>query len=194
MNERLTERDLLLRLAELPREIEPRQDPWPDIAARISGAAQKPERPAVQRTWVWRAVAASLVAAVAAGVWLAPGHDSAQTGTEPALAAAEPVSGPAPVSTIAGSVAASEAEYQAAFREFIPVGDYSRESLAPQTVENIEKSWADMRSAEAALSAALEQNPNNRFLNDRMLELRARQLGFLQQLASLDLANRRMDT
>ncbi|MGD2128139.1 MAG: hypothetical protein PVJ33_02775 [Lysobacterales bacterium] len=194
MKERLTERELLLRLAELPREIEPRQDPWPDIAARISGAAQKPKMPVARRTWAWRAAAASLVAAVAAGVWLAPSHENAQTGAEPAIAATEPVSRSAPVSTIAGSVAASEAEYQAAFREFIPVGDYSRESLAPQTLENIEKGWADMRSAEAALSAALEQNPNNRFLNDRMLELRARQLGFLQQLASLDLANRRMNT
>jgi hypothetical protein len=194
MNERLTERELLHRLAELPREIEPRQDPWPDIAARISGAVGKPEMPAARRTWVWRAVAASLVAAVAAGVWLAPGTESTPTGTEPTIATAEPVSSPAPVSTIAGSVAASEAEYQAAFREFIPVGDFSRESLAPQTLENIEKSWADMRNAEAALSAALEQNPDNRFLNDRMLELRARQLGFLQQLASLDLANRRMNT
>jgi hypothetical protein len=52
--------------------------------------------------------------------------------------------------------------------------------------------WADLRTTEAALMAALEENPNNRFLNERMLELRARQLGFLKQLVSLDRKNRRL--
>jgi hypothetical protein len=34
--------------------------------------------------------------------------------------------------------------------------------------------------------------PNDPFLNDRLLQLRARQLGFLQRLATLDLNDRRM--
>jgi hypothetical protein len=49
-----------------------------------------------------------------------------------------------------------------------------------------------MRDTDLRLAAALEANPNDPFLNDRMLELRARQLGFLQRLATIDLENRRL--
>ena len=194
MNERLSESDLLRRLAELPREIQPGKDPWPTISARISGEPAERENAVSRSAWAGRAVAAAVAVAVLTGVWLGSVRESSRPPAQPVVAAAETTPEPAAVSTLAGVVAASEAEYQAAFREFIPVGDYSRERLQPQTLENIEKGWADMRSTEAALNAALEENPNNRFLNDRMLELRARQLGFLQQLASLDLANRRMNS
>jgi hypothetical protein len=88
-------------------------------------------------------------------------------------------------------IAGSEAEYLAAFREFIPVGD-SRSRLPAQAVEMIETSWTELTNAESELAAALEQNPNDPFLNKRMLELRARQLSFLKQLAVLDFNNRRL--
>jgi hypothetical protein len=93
--------------------------------------------------------------------------------------------------SLPGFLAASEAEYLAAFREFIPLG-HSRSVLPLQTVEKIEMGWADLVSTETALAAALEKHPNDPFLNERMLELRARQLGFLKQLATLDSSNRRM--
>ena len=84
-----------------------------------------------------------------------------------------------------------DAEYQAAFREFINVGGTDH-NLAPQTIEKIEMGWAELRVTEAALANALEDNPGDLFLNERMLELRARQLGFLKQLVTLDRNNRRM--
>ena len=49
-----------------------------------------------------------------------------------------------------------------------------------------------MMRTEAELAGALEANPNDEFLNGRMLELRSRQLGFLKQLAALDRNNRRL--
>ena len=49
-----------------------------------------------------------------------------------------------------------------------------------------------MREMENALTAALEESPDNAFLAARMMELRARQLGFLQQLAALDQDYRRL--
>ena len=85
----------------------------------------------------------------------------------------------------------NEAEYQAAFREFVAIGE-SRERLEPLVVEQIESSWADMLRTENELSSALELNPNDPFLNMRMLELRERQLGFLRQIASLERKNRRL--
>ncbi|MDH3924947.1 MAG: hypothetical protein OET41_10080, partial [Xanthomonadales bacterium] len=89
-----------------------------------------------------------------------------------------------------GILYAVDAEYQAAFREFISVSD-SQSGLNAQTVEKLESTWADLRVAETALVAALQENPGDSFLNQRMLELRARQLGFLKQLVTLDRNNRR---
>jgi hypothetical protein len=95
------------------------------------------------------------------------------------------------VSGLRAALTGSEAEYRAAFREFIPVGS-ARPNLSPQTLAVIETGWAELRQTETELTAALAMRPNDPFLNDRLLQLRARQLGFLQRLATLDLNNRRM--
>jgi hypothetical protein len=61
-------------------------------------------------------------------------------------------------------------------------------------VTNIENSWSALVQAERALQSALDEHPGDRFLNQKMLELRSRQLGFLRQLAGLDHSNRRLTT
>ena len=94
------------------------------------------------------------------------------------------------VGGLAGALSASELEYQAAFREFISIGDF-RENLSQQEVENLTAGWADLNEAEAALTIALRDNPGNSFLSAKMLELRSRQLDFLRQIASLDQNSRR---
>jgi len=188
MTKGIGEQELLRRIAALPREIRPAQDPWSEIAARIAEpAAQRSRRP----RWGLLAAAASVVMAVAAGWLLAPQWSGSRDAPDVTLQVSASAANPRAVSGLPAAVAASEAEYQAAFREFIPVGA-ARTSLSPQTVTLIENGWADLRDAEARLSAALEANPNDPFLNDRMLELRARQLGFLQRLATIDLENRRL--
>lgn len=196
MTQGIGEQELLRRIAELPRDIRPSRDPWPAISARIAVS----EAPAVRLAglprwslprWSVMGAAASVALALAAG-WLlvseraaaplAPGSPSelAQTGVSPEAG-----------SGVRASITASEAEYRAAFREFIPVGS-ARPNLTPQTVAVIETGWAELRQTETELTAALAMRPNDRFLNDRLLQLRARQLGFLQRLATLDLNNRRM--
>lgn len=188
MNKRMNEQELSERLATLPREISPGRDPWPEIAARItpSGRSQP-----YARAWWIRAVAATAVLAVAAGLLFSaqwnkapgPGQDShPQTVENGGNHAGLP-----------GLLAGSEAEYLAAFREFIPLG-HSRTVLPTQIVEKIEMSWTELTNTETALAAAMDKHPNDPFLNDRMRELRARQLGFLKQLAMLDSSNRRMTT
>jgi hypothetical protein len=181
------EQELLQRIAALPREIRPGRDPWPDIAARI--AAPAAHRARLPR-WGLLAAAASLVMAVAAGWLLAPQWGGGPGTPNLTLQVSASAANPRAVSGLPAAVAASEVEYQAAFREFIPVGA-ARTSLSPQTVTLIENGWAELRDTEQRLAAALETNPNDPFLNDRMLELRARQLGFLQRLATIDLENRR---
>lgn len=176
MNVKLTERELLDRMARLPREIRPPRDPWLDISARLdeAGAPAAANDPG----WLSRAVAALAVAAVAAGIVFS-GADRVG-GTDPAYRVVGPV-----------QISGSEAVYRAAIREFTTLGD-ARDTLSVGTVETIENSWSELVQAERALSVALEENPENPFLNQRMLELRSRQVAFLRQLAMIDHSNRRM--
>ena len=189
MRKAIGEKELLRRIAALPREIEPRNDPWPAIVARISQTAVRRSGSSESRAWLWRAAAASLVVAVAAGLLLGP-----RWGSLPATAPGDTVAMPAAGDLrLPASLAASEAEYQAAFREFIAVGR-ARQGLSPQTIDRIESGWADLRDTEDALTAALVASPGNAFLTARMMELRARQLSFLKQLAALDQDYRRLTT
>ena len=189
MKHRLDEHELLRRIADLPREIEPATDPWSAIAARIEQAEERHVGSDSAPVWLWRAAAATLVVALAAGLLFGPRWDGAPT-TPAGPAVAAPAAGEL---RLPASLAANEAEYQAAFREFIAVGR-ARPGLSAQTIDRIEAGWADMLDTENALTAALQESPDNAFLAARMMELRARQLGFLQQLAALDQDYRRLTT
>jgi hypothetical protein len=178
MNAGMTERELLDRIARLPREILPPRDPWLAIAGRLDEPA--PPARAWAPGWLPRAVAALAVLAVALGVVFSGADRRAPASAGPALTLAAPP-----------MIAGSEAEYLAAFREFLPLGD-ARDALSAVTVATIEDSWSAMVRTEEALRVALAASPDDPFLNQRMLELRARQLGFLRQLAVLDHSNRRM--
>lgn len=191
MKRRIEEQELLLRIAELPREVRPRNDPWAAISERIEQKRASPGKRWPRSSRVAWAAAASVVLALAAGMTLGPRWTEKPmpaTAVESSARSVEPGD-----LRLSPTLAASEAEYQAAFREFIAVGK-ARPSLSSRTLETIENGWSDLRDAERALTAALAADPENRFLNERMLELRARQLGFLQQLALLDQSNRRLTT
>ena len=189
MSSRTSEKELLNRLSGLPREITPGHDPWEKIASRLDDRQEVNDGGLARRrssAWPLMAVAASAVLALT--IVLVPG----QQGTAPSVPA---VSDAGSQSTNADSMpavrAGSEAEYLAAFREFVTVGD-SRDRIPAQTVEQIETGWAELQQVETALEDALALNPEDPFLNKRMLDLRAKQLGFLRQLAALDHSNRRL--
>jgi hypothetical protein len=193
MKQRMEEQELLRRIAELPREFQPQNDPWAAISRRIAETHEPQRGRWPFAGWVVHAAAASVALALLVGLLLGP--FSGETPLPPPgnpVALVNERAGP-PVYRLPASLVGSEAEYRAAFREFIAVG-LARPNLSPQTIEKIESGWADLRAAENELAAALAANPHDVFLNDRMLALRARQLGFLQQLASLDQSNRRLTT
>ena len=190
MKHKLDEQEFLRRIAELPREIRPQNDPWTAISARIARSHDQQPGRRFFRGWMIQAAAASVVLALILGLLLDPRMTEAPPAGVGEVAQDNASSGHRayPLPAI---LEASEAEYQAAFREFIAVGQ-ARSRLSPRTIQTIETGWADLRAAENALAVALAANPDDLFLRDRLLELRARQLGFLQQLASLDQNNRRL--
>ena len=182
----MNEKELLKQIGNLPRKIQPENDPWLSISSRLDDLDRQVEPAKRFRAWPMSAVAAVAIAAVAAVLVF----DNKISG--PAQPVIEDVASEAVNTPVQPRfMAASEFEYLAAFREFIPVGE-SRNELPVKAVETIESGWADMLQAENALSTALSQNPDNPFLNQKMLELRARQLSFLRQLVVLDHSNRRL--
>lgn len=195
MNSKMDDRELLKQLAGLPRELEPVNDPWDKIAARLdeahgavgAGQTARPSRFA-RAGWVSLAAAAAAVFVVLMA-WLPGGDQRPGTLPAPVLETADTASpGPAP---IPAGLAGAQAEYFAAFREFKPLGA-SRDRLAAPTLEQIETGWSELQLVEAALNDALASDPDDPFLNRRMLELRSRQLGFLRQLAALEHSNWRL--
>ena len=173
------DQQLLRNLNRLPREIPPRVDPWPEIEARISRLRRARTSRLARNQWLMRAVAAVMVLGLAVGMIMGPRW---AIGPGPQWSVSADRGGAAAAGLPIG-LAGSEAE-------FIGVGQ-SRPALSPQTIDHIATGWADLRAVEFAVTRALAKDPDNRFLNDRMLELRARQLAFLRQLASLDQSNRR---
>ena len=186
----MTESELLQRIGELPKRMAPRNDPWPQILDRIS--AEKPARAPAGPAWF--KVAAAVAVAFALGIFLGDAWESLAPGTPAAnhQAAQTSPSTTVAASNLGGVLTGVEREYQAAFSEFINIGRTASE-LKPATLESIQRDWDEMLDAESALSEALEKYPNNPWLNKRMLELRDRQLGMLQQLAGLDRASRRTE-
>ncbi len=197
MSPRMNEQQLLDRLAELPREISPGRDPWPEISTRMEHAGTTEGSTRSGHSGWYLAAAASVVLAFAVSlllkpVWEAgPFPDGKPDAGSPSMAMDGSVSDGPMVGPPPGLLETIDAEYVAAFREYTRVGG-SRENLAQQTIEKIEMGWTEMQVVESALVAALEENPGDHFLNERMLELRARQLGFLKQLVMLDRNNRRL--
>ncbi len=182
MSDRIfTDRDLDEAIRELPRAVAPRRDLWPSIARRLAARAEAGDRRDANRGWWRQGLAASVAVAFLAGLMFG----RQMGGGDPEASGATPVD-PA----IQAALLASEREYRAAFREFIPVGAPSG-MLAEETVRHIENSWADLQQAEAALLAAIREYPDNIYLNQKLLDLRAQQLGFMQQLVALEWSGRR---
>jgi len=190
MKQHLTESELRRRIAELPREMQPQNDPWPAIAARI---AQQHGRAGIawKRPSVIVAAAASVVLVLFAALWLGPHQADMPTDTRVIPSGAAIGEADRSAFRLTAMLQASQAEYLAALQEFSTVGK-ARSSLSPETIRTIEDGWADLREAESSLMSAIAANPGDRFLHERLLELRARQIGFLWELASLDQSNRRL--
>ena len=169
---KLDEQALLEALSALPREMRPPRDGWDAIDAQLdrpqtaSGGAHSGRIPL--------AAAAAVLVAFAAALMLGRNGDPAdvpeKAWTPPPMQAA---------------LAASERQYQAAFREFIPVGQ-ARGTLADGTLVAIEGAWQALQREETELRAAMEEFPDHPMLGHALLSLRERQVDFLKHMADLD--------
>lgn len=173
----------------LPRSIEPRRDLWPAIEPRLAPRAASVERP--RRGWGLGAVAAFVAVAFFAGLLLG------RQGAAPGAAVPVDVSGAEPLTlagaaapSVAAALAATEREYQAAWRGFEAIG-VEPSLFERATVEEVQRSWQAMKAAETALLTALDEYPENPYLADKLLELRGQQLDLIRDLHRLERNSRR---
>ena len=175
----MKESELQSAIGSLPRGIKPQRDLWPGISDRLD-AVEKPGKVHYQLPF-WRkpAMAAAVLLALTGGIFIGRGMQ-----TEPVGQSAHSMLEYA----LIGTVEATEREYQAAFRELVPL-DYSGLRLEGEEPDALRGSWEDLLQTETSLLAALQQYPSNIYLNEKLLDLRAQQLQFVKQLALLEQNN-----
>ncbi|MEJ8569492.1 hypothetical protein [Elongatibacter sediminis] len=178
------------KLGGLPRRLEPPRDPWERIEARIS--ARSPQSGERQRRRAYWPLAAAAVAVAAIGVALLGGRDTPTVAlpdeSPPVLAGVGygvPVQAPGRASAMQGT----EREYRAALREFR--GTLESASSGSPIGVYLDRGWFALSKAEGELATALRRHPDDPYINERLVQLRTRQVEMLRQMASADLASRR---
>lgn len=180
-----TDREWMRTLGGLPRQVSPRRDPWPEIAVRIAGEdGVRAETFAARagRPWWPLAAAAAVVASLGIVLWM--------NAFQPATVSVDSAALPGRVPAYAGSLRATDAEYRAALQEFgalQSVGLYPDGSFSGHA----DRGWVTMIEAENELAAALRRDPDDIYIKERLVQLRARQLEMLRQIASASMASRR---
>lgn len=165
----------------------PPRDLWAGVAARLEPRTGARVLPWHQRRWsmglVELAVAASLVAAVTAGLlWRAgPGQlPESEAGPAPVLAQVEPVGVPDGAVT---SVSFADVHFDAAVADLERVLREQRSQLNPRTVLVLERNLQVIDDAIRDARAALQDDPANALLNAHLASARQRKLNLLRRAA-----------
>jgi hypothetical protein len=163
-------------------------DLWAGVAGRLEPrpAASARVLPWYRRRWsvgiAELAVAASLVAAVTAGVMRrgGPGVPAVDVGPVPVLAQSEPLGTPDGAIT---TVSFADAQFDAAVADLERVLRDQRDQLNPRTVLVLERNLQIIDDAIREARAALEQDPANALLNAHLAGARQRKLNLLRRAA-----------
>ncbi len=173
----MNETELTNAMESLPRHIKPQRDLWPGISSRLESQQAQTGRPAATPMWRSPAIAAAVLLALTTGIMIGRGTNAPPQGSMTTLAY-----------SLAGTTETTEREYQAAFRELVPL-NYSGLRVAGDDPESIRGSWDELQKAESSLLAALREYPANSFLNEKLMDLRSQQLHFVKQMVLLEQNN-----
>lgn len=173
-------------LAALPREVPPRCDLWPDIAARI---AVPPTDAATELPW-WRSgwgqlAAACVLVAVTAVVTYQVTRPAAPDGVPVAQTSDFdfPVVSTLPATpTSFGRGPVLSADYVEARAALARTFEERLAGLPPATRSKVERNLADIRRASAELAAALDEHPANPLLQDLLVSTYQDELALFSQI------------
>lgn len=178
-------------LATLPRSIEPPRDLWPDIAPRLAPRRDRTGRRWGFGPWVWQAAAAVFFTALGAALALSLGPaagpaDDVSADSSAIVARAVDVSD----NVVSAGAIFSAVRFAAVEREYLRVQEdlrqaalERRDELSPETLRLVERHLRTIDAAVAELRAALDADPENRQLADRLIENRRRSVDLLERLA-----------
>lgn len=193
-------RELRDATGRLPRSIEPRRDLWPEIADRIdagrlvSGRFQATPEPAgpwksaessgaIWRQWRRLAVAAVLLVTISSGITAyllrqsvpSPGPQDSGLG-----------SASLNISTIArDEFRSAEREYLRVTEELLAALEARRDELSPETLRLVQANLVLMDQAIQETRTALELDPSNGRLVNRLSGIYRKQVDFLVQMNRL---------
>ena len=176
-------RALIARAEALPEEMQPAQDLWPDIAARLRG----PEgMRLVPRTGVARwmgpmslAAAAAVVIALSAALWT--------RGNVPGIARVAPQGSVQPIAMGASSVLLdSERDYARATADLMAAIEAQKETLAPETRAVLDANLKTIDDALAQVRAALVKDPGNSQLAHLLTSTHQKKVDALKRVVRLN--------
>jgi hypothetical protein len=167
-------------LAELPRDIEPARDLWPQIEARLergAGAvarvrAREPRSPLARLRWL---AAAAMVAAVAVGVWIGRDFPPQQGGAP--LAHNPPSTAPATQPPVGGQFARTPADllfvsdprYQRDREALLKSLQARLAAMPPPARQKVSDSLAAIEHAKKDLEGELGKDPSNALLQELLI-------------------------
>jgi hypothetical protein len=181
MNEREIDEALDARLARMPREIEPRRDLWPAIAARLQEkdeAESTPQRPRATYAW-WQLGAAVLLVGL-----------SSVTTYFVTVSRQTAVARVATVEFVQHELGASAylpVGYVQARQELTAAFDESVARLSPATRQVVETNLREIERSLKEIGAALARDPGNATLQQLLVAASSQELQYLDEVRRLAL-------
>jgi len=178
-----------LRLRELPLEVPPGRDLWPDIAASIDERVSR-AAPATRRSaWLWQA-AAALVLVAGSSLLTASLVDRdilAQQSARPVppTSAIPAADGAVAMQAAFGPAGHLDSEYIAARRQLTEVLDRRIAMLPPSARAKLEFNLGEMRRAADEINAALTEQPGDPLLEELLLKTYQDELAVLSNISQL---------
>jgi anti-sigma factor RsiW len=175
-------RELLLEAASLPREIQPSEDLWPGIAARLGESGRVPTA-RLSRHWVlWSGLAAAGVLLVV-GTALVTAH-LVRSRTQAAATHPSTQAGVVPAALVA-DLNVPQADLERAASALRAVLESRRGKLSPATLKVVDENLAIIDAAIGRLQAALREDPGNRALVALLTATWERKIDLLQTASEL---------
>ena len=179
------------RLRELPLEVAPGRDLWPNIAARIDERAS-PVAPATNRSaWLWQAVAAVVLVA-GSSLLTASLLDKDRLVQQSAVPTAAVNGMPAPEVPEAAIMPAAfgpaghlDPEYVAVRKQLTQMLDRRIAMLPPAARAKLEFNLGEMRRAADEINAALAEQPGDPLLEELLLKTYQDELAVLSNVSQL---------
>ncbi len=177
------------RLRELPLEVPPGHDLWPEISARIDERVSRAAPAARQSAWLWQ-TAAALVLVAGSSLLTASLLDRDSLVQQ----AAAPVTSTSTTPAADGAVVVQAAfgpaghldpEYVAARRQLTQMLDRRIAMLPPSARAKLEFNLGEMRRAADEINAALTEQPGDPLLEELLLKTYQDELAVLSNISQL---------